>query len=172
MNITGELVNFNEFTAKVNRAIAAVSDLSPVFLTIANDWYKDNHRVIPEGGEKQREGQYEDLSDAYAEYKESTLGWTYPILRFDGWLAASITVPGSDGSLCVIGKQSLTLGTLIPYAIYHQSSAPRHKMPYRPFIFNKRVTGTYRNIYEQRYKRNLRSLETFVKNQVAKAKRS
>ena len=153
MKIIGELVNFEEFSAKVQRAITAVSDLSPVFLTIANDWYKDNQRVIPEGGEKQSEGQYEDLSDDYAQYKEAMQGWIYPILRFDGWLATSITVPGSDGAFCVIGKQSLAVGTEIPYAIYHQSSAPRSKMPYRPFIFNKRVTGIYHDIYEQRYKR-------------------
>lgn len=163
--ITGELVNFPEFQAKVNRAIAVVDDLSPVFLAIANDWYKDNQQIF----DMQSEGQYPDLSDEYAQHKEATVGFIYPILKFDGWLEQSITEPGSTGSFCVIGKHSLTVGTEIPYGIYHQSSGPRTKMPYRPFIFNKKVVGGYAHIYEARNARYIRTLETFVKARVAKS---
>jgi phage gpG-like protein len=167
MGITGELVNFAEFTAKVTRALNVVSDLSPVFLVIANDWYKDNEQIF----DLQSEGQYEDLSPDYADRKESMVGFVYPILKFDGWLEASITQPGSDGSFCVIGKKSLTLGTEIPYAIYHQSSAPRSKMPYRPMIFNKHSTGGFVDIYGARNARYSRALETYVKDRIARSKR-
>jgi phage gpG-like protein len=164
MDIKGELIGLKEVTEKIMKGIEQVHDLTPVFLTIMSDWYKDNEEIFlaTEGP-----GQYEELSPEYFEYKERTApNGAYPILEFDGYLRMSLTNPGDEGAYHVISPTVLVMGTLIPYAIYHQSSEPRTKIPYRPFIFNKKVSGGFLHIYEARTARYLRALETYIQRRL------
>jgi hypothetical protein len=164
MEIIGELIGFPELIAKMNKAGEEVKDLTPVLLTIMQDWYKDNEEIfITTDGP----GQYEDLSPEYFEYKESNAPQgAYPILEFDGYLRMSLTNPQDAGAYHVISPQSLVMGTLIPYAIYHQSSEARTKIPYRPFIFNKKVSGGFLDIYTKRTARYLRAIDVYVQRRL------
>lgn len=58
-----------------------------------------------------------------------------PIMVVSGKLKRSLTQPGAEGSIALVFPTSLTLGTRIPYAIYHQSTRPRtSNLPRRPLI--------------------------------------
>lgn len=58
----------------------------------------------------------------------------HPIMRRTERLLRSLTVRGDSEHVEEASGDSLRFGTLVPYAVYHQSSAPRHKIPYRPLV--------------------------------------
>ena len=64
---------------------------------------------------------------------------THPLLRKSGRMAAaaSSTNHGGDSiSRITIAREASQLeqGLTVPYAIYHQSDAPRRRLPRRPFL--------------------------------------
>ena len=116
----------------IARFAEGVTDYRPIWPVIEDDFYameKDQFRSEgAEGGER-----WQELSAEYAEWKEAR----YPgkaILERTGDLKASLT-SGSDPNAVKIEKRKmLTLGSKIPYAIYHQSPKPRKVLPRRPEI--------------------------------------
>lgn len=153
-------------------------------MLIASDWYKDNKQI----GNLQGPGMYPDyvgdrddtakeqiskrgkkVKDGMTPYmrrKQNAVGFVYPLLKFTGRLLQSITVPGAEDSVMIVGPKTLVLGTLVDYAIYHQSAAPRKKMPYRPMIFNKAVYGGHANIFQSRMKRYTRILDVYTRKKM------
>jgi phage gpG-like protein len=57
---------------------------------------------------------------------------------FDGDLKRSMTVPGKG--IYIVRSNSMTVGTSVPYAIYHQKGTPT--MPARPLIGSPRKQDT------------------------------
>ena len=171
--VTGEMIDLG-FQKKVAAALKAVKDLRPAFLSITSDWYKDNKQIFMY---KNTTMNYAPLNKKYAAQKvkrAQKLGYSIntdgtPILKFSGRLAASITIPKSEGSVYEITQTHLTLGTEIPYAIYHQSNVQRTKLPYRPIILNKEVAAPVAHVFEMRTKRYARILDTFVRRQVKRS---
>ena len=161
--VTGEIVNYAEFEAKVKRALAVVGDLTPAFVSVASDWYRSNEQafIVDDGP-----GQYEDLSETYKGQKIRRLGYAYPILKYSGRLQNSVVVANSGDSVREITPKSMILGTNVDYGIYHQSSGPREKMPYRPFLINKDLQGSHMHIYSAGIMRWNRIIETFVTRQI------
>jgi phage gpG-like protein len=54
------------------------------------------------------------------------------ILRATGDLYKSLTLKSDPLHIERASEDSLRFGSLVPYAIYHQSSKPRTKIPFRP----------------------------------------
>jgi hypothetical protein len=185
MKLHGEVVDFPKFQKRIEDAYKAVGDLSAPFTAITNDWYKDNQQIFQLGGS----GMYPDFVGkrddqdirlhtnprakhlqpgltAYMRRKEAAVGFIYPLLKFSGRLATSILDPTGDGAYHIIGKKNMAVGTEVKYAIYHQSSLPRKKMPYRPMIFNHAVYGGYANVFQSRMKRYIRTIETYIKRRL------
>lgn len=79
-------------------------------------------------------GKYKDLSPKYKRRKERLIGQAYPILFLSGALKKSITERGGQ-NIFKVRQKTLTIGTRVPYAPYHQSKAPRTKIPRREFLF-------------------------------------
>lgn len=82
--------------------------------------------------------QYDITKSPYQKRKLKKFGFDYPLLVASGALAAAATQPNARGSINIITPLSLVLGvndSQIPYAIYHQSDAPRSKLPQRKFMF-------------------------------------
>lgn len=166
----GELIDTG-FQKKVKAAIEAVRDLRPAFLAIANHWYKDNAQIFVY---KNSTINYKPLSKKYIKQKvrkQIDMGLPHrpdgtPILRFTGTMLKSIINPKAEGAVYEITKTNLTLGTEIPYGIYHQSRASRGKMPYRPFIINKEAGNPVAHVFTTRTKVYTRLLETFVRRRV------
>ncbi len=122
--------NDKEFQAQINKAAAQIGDLRVAFSLIAKDWRKSNMAQFSLKGS----GLYPPLSQPYANTKRKKYG-SAPILVRTGRLRDSITGTGNSDSILEIGKTSLILGTKTPYGIYHQSDAPRRKIPLRKFLF-------------------------------------
>lgn len=74
-------------------------------------------------------GGWPPLSEDYRLWKERKRPGV-PILQFDGDLYRSLTQDSAPGAIREITPLSLTFGTSIPYAKYHQEGTPR--MPARP----------------------------------------
>lgn len=184
-NPMGELVMMPRMLKRVAEAIATVGDLTVPFTLIASDWYKDNKQIeqlqgpgmypdfVGERDETPKEAfaprgqKVKNGMTPYMAWKQAHVGFVYPLLKLTGVALRSITVPGSSGAVRIIGKKSMTLGSSIDYLIYHQSSAPRKKMPYRPVIFNKAVYGGYANVYQTRIKRYNRIIQVYIQKRMA-----
>lgn len=122
--------NDREFGAAIERAASQVSDLRVAFGLIARDWFKSNKAQFSLKGS----GQYQPLSEKYAIRKAKKHG-NKPILVATGRLRDSLTNQGTDESIIRITEKSMILGTTVPYGVYHQSDAPRSKIPLRKFFF-------------------------------------
>jgi phage gpG-like protein len=142
----------SEFQKKIESVFEATGDLTIPLTLIAKSWYQSNKSIFALKGP----GRYADLSKkpffawwepkgsplrtyylgGYKSYKIAKYGFAYPILKATGRLMKSITDPRSPDAInYIVNKNTLVLGTSVPYAIYHQSQEPRTKMPYRPFLF-------------------------------------
>ena len=122
----------SEFRKTLEDVYNRTGDLTIPLTLIAKSWYKGNRSIFVLKGP----GRYIDLTEKYKRRKKSKWGFVYPILKASGRLAESITDPSSaDAIHYIVNKNTLVLGTSVPYAIYHQSQEPRTRMPYRPFLF-------------------------------------
>ena len=126
----------------VDRAAKAASDLRVPFALIADDFYRTQRSIWQDSGP----GRYPDLSPAYKKQKQKKVGFIYPILRANGYLEVAASVQGGAGNITQIEPQRLTMGVdsdAIPYADYHQSDAPRSKIPLRKFVFYGPEAGRF-----------------------------
>ena len=145
--------NDKRFEKALRKAAKELGDLRAPLKLISNDFYVGQAAIF----KLKSQGQYDDLSTkpfvakwsmdngkkirpgfypgGYKEYKTVNWGFAYPILRRTGRLESSITTPSSAESINVIEKFSLTIGTKVPYAKYHQSDGSRKKIPLRKFLF-------------------------------------
>jgi phage gpG-like protein len=178
------VMNYPDVEAYLREAAKRVSDLRPVLITIASDFYKDNKQLLALKGP----GKYPDFkgpksegkvtgrraaSDEaaremtgltpYGRRKLKKWGFLYPLLKGSGKLLASVTQRGVEGSVFQLGMTSLVVGTSIEYGIYHQSSEPRKVMPYRPFVINKDVKGGFYDKWKTQSARWARMIETFMR---------
>jgi len=154
-----EIVNEKSVNAQIDGALRFVKDLSPAFVTMKNDWFKNNRRVFS----LKSKGEYKDLTKATKAYKLRRWGVIYPILKGFGRLEMSLTLENSGEDVVDIQKTSLVLGTTVPYAIYHQATpeSSHKRIPFRPFIFNARVGGKH---YQEQGARFTRILQTHITN--------
>lgn len=120
------------FAGALERAVAALGDLSPAFKSIADDFYRTQGEIFKQSGS----GSYPDLSPRYKVRKTLKFGFAYPILRARGKLETAAL--GGSGSVTDIGPRSLEMGIdekRVPHAVYHNSDDPRSKMPLRKMVY-------------------------------------
>lgn len=121
---------------QMDRGIArfseAVADYRPIWPVIADDFYAEEKAQFrsegAEGGEK-----WQELSPVYAGWKKAHYPGK-PILQRTGDLVNSLTRERDPNAVRFEERKTLTLGSKIPYAIYHQSPKPRKRLPRRPEI--------------------------------------
>jgi len=155
----------NEFVKKLEKAFEATQDLTIPLTLMAREWFKSNRSIFKLKGP----GRYKDLSPKYKAFKESVIGQVYPILKFSGALEDSITNPKDPSAInFIINKNTLILGTKVPYAIYHQSNEPRSKMPYRPFLFVGVEQIAPQDIQQNRLKNWIKILDSYVSQKLEK----
>ena len=147
MGITTSFLIENDkaFRDGIDRLARTTSDFRIPFREIARDWVKSNRKIFTLASR----GLYQDLApehgdpDAggirthtnYIDRKRAEVGFAYPILLKFGDLARSLTVKGGPGQVLDVGQRTLTMGTEVEHAIYHQSDLPRKKIPQRKIIF-------------------------------------
>jgi phage gpG-like protein len=128
LEIAGEV----QMDRGIARFADGVSDYRPIWPVIEDDFYaleKDQFKTEgSEGGE-----QWKELTPEYQQWKEAHYP-SKPILQRTGDLVKSLTSSKDTNAICREERKGLTLGSKIPYAIYHQSPAPRKRLPRRPEI--------------------------------------
>jgi hypothetical protein len=143
--------NVDDFVARLDKLAQATNDFRVPFRLISSDFYRSQRQLFS----LQSAGLYTDLSTkpfralwrnkkeygflyegGYKEYKLINTGFVYPILVGKSRDLSNSTL-GKDHrySVYFLGKQELNIGSRVPYGKYHQSDAPRNKIPLRKFIF-------------------------------------
>jgi phage gpG-like protein len=119
---------------QMDRAIArfadGVSDYRPVWAVIEDDFYALVGRQFATEGTEGGTA-WPELTAGYAVWKERHYPGK-PILQRTGELMASLTSPNAPGAVRVEERKTLTLGTTVPHAIFHQKGT--RKMAARPEI--------------------------------------
>lgn len=141
MNRTGTFhISFDidgdrELSRKLHGMLGAVSDWSPVWKTISTDWSTTMARKFDtEGAHEAGTAADGTPNPAWAPLSAKYAAWKrrqYPgmgILQRTGKLRKAAVDPATT-----ITPTSLRLTVGSPYAIYHQSSRPRTKLPRRAF---------------------------------------
>jgi phage gpG-like protein len=130
MSITSYSVDPDkQFQEAIKDARKQVNDLTIPFTLMTKSWFKSNRAIFSLKGP----GKYVDLSERYKPQKEKAVGFIYPILKRHGALEASLTVAGDSNAISyIINKNTLVLGTKVPYAARHQFG---EGVPKRPFMF-------------------------------------
>ena len=174
------------FQKKLEEVFNLTQDLTIPLTLIAKSWYQGNKSIFALKGR----GRYKDLSTrpffphwerdkklrklwkgGYKEFKMAKyhLSSPYPILKATGRLAESITNPESlDAINYIVNRNTLVLGTHVPYGIYHQSQKERTKIPYRPFLFVGVEQIAPNDIKNNRMKTWLSILDSFLQQRINK----
>lgn len=113
----------------------AISDLSPA-------WEKVGYRLQHDFAVQfEAEGGFLSTAPKWAPLKPSTIADRLrkgfgpgPILRRTGMLMASATIRGAAANVFEVGPDHVTVGTALPYAIFHQKGAPGAHIPQRKMI--------------------------------------
>jgi phage gpG-like protein len=114
-----------------------LGDARPAFEAMAQYQVKTvNARQFREEGSVET-GKWSPLSPLYGRWKARVRPGR-KLLVFDGDLKRSMTVPGKG--IYIVRSNSMTVGTSVPYAIYHQKGTPT--MPARPLIGSPRKQDT------------------------------
>jgi hypothetical protein len=123
--------NDKAFRNAISEAAKQVGNLSIPFKIIAADFYRSQKAIW----QLKSPGMYPDLAESTKRDRIRRKQPIYPILFRTGFLRNSLTNPKDPDAIYRVTKTSLTIGTAIPYAIYHQSDSPRKKLPLRKFLF-------------------------------------
>lgn len=132
--------NDRRFRNALKDASEVSQDLRVPFGLILKDFYKSEQAIFKlKGPGKYPPFKGEKVGSTgktrYQIQKIKKVGFDYPLLVRTGKLAASLLGPNNSGSISNIGRLSLEFGTSIKYGIFHQSDAPRSKLPLRKFLF-------------------------------------
>lgn len=177
-------VNSKEYDNAVKEALKKVSDLRPVFIQIAREFYKANRAIFtlksagkyvdftgkkirmtwsPDRGRpsaRTRNGDY----TVYQWNKERKTGLKrgYPLLKYSGRLEKSITQQGSGEAITEITKKSVILGSAVPYGVFHQYGTK--VLPMRQFLFVDPATTIWNgNVqFSRRNEAWVKAIDTFV----------
>jgi phage gpG-like protein len=124
--------NDKVFRETLDRVSEEVSDLTIPLTLISKDFYKSEAAIFKLSGP----GKYQDLAPSTKKRKQKEVGFVYPILKRSGVLADSMTDPTNSNAINFIAnKNTLVIGTRVPWGVYHQSDEARSKIPLRKFLF-------------------------------------
>jgi hypothetical protein len=151
-----EVDNDRKFRDALKEASKVVTDFRIPFGLISADFYRSQQAIFklkgpgqypkfqgptisqmwkdPGRPDKRTRASFGDKT-AYQARKMKKYGFDYPLMVASGALSASLLGPNNRGSINIVTNLSLILGTSIAYVIYHQSDAPRGKMPLRKVLF-------------------------------------
>ena len=131
VKIRFEIANEVQFSRAFETAGEQLKDLSKPFGLMADDFYQTMVNVFEAEGAFEERTKWQDLSPAYARWKERH----YPgrkILELTGRMKDSLINRSMSDSVLEITPSEMSVGTRVPYAIFHQTGTP--KMPMRKII--------------------------------------
>lgn len=131
----GEIDGVEEFNRGFNRIEQELDDLRTLWPGVAREFYQAEADQFRSEGAIGASGRWAPLSKAYAKYKPVRFpGQT--ILKATTSLFDTLTSPDAPGSIFRPMKSELSIGSSVPYGIYHQRGTSR--MPSRkPISLNE-----------------------------------
>jgi len=99
-----------------------ISDWRPIWPVFSDSFYAWIRGQFESEGAAAGGGKWWKLSEAYAAWKERHFPGK-PILQRTGALMASLTSSKAAGAVYIAAPRSLTIGSDIPYAVFHQVGA-------------------------------------------------
>lgn len=120
-----------EMVRSFNRIEQQISDFRFIWPAVAEEFYSLEAEQFKTEGASGASGRWASLSLAYAKYKAVHFP-NMPLLKATTSLFDSMTSFEAPGAVYRPDKDELTIGTSVPYAIYHQRGTKR--MPARPII--------------------------------------
>lgn len=134
INITFSVVGGPEINRSLATWGAHIADMSEAWQQVGQDLldsFRDN--FTSEGGGFGGWSSWAPLADStVAERARLGYGGEHPILQRTGQLMESLTTEGAPGNVFEVGPNSLTVGTEVYYAPFHQFGT--RKMPSRPVV--------------------------------------
>jgi len=126
---------------KFNRIIGRLDDPTPAFRYIVTKYREEIEKLFDSEGAYGGTG-WVGLSEATAKDRtRKGYGAYHPILVRSGELRDSL-IDANHRSACeMVSPRAWHIGTQVDYAVYHQSRAPRTKIPRRPMLI---ITNQFR----------------------------
>lgn len=131
VKIRFEIANEVQLSRAFETGIAAFLNLEQPFGIMADEFFQSMASVFAAEGAFEERSRWQELSPAYGRWKARH----YPgrkILELTGRLKNSLTTKGGPDNVLEITRDTLSVGTRVPYAMYHQTGTP--KMPMRKII--------------------------------------
>jgi phage gpG-like protein len=128
MNISVTVDGQKQFSGAVDAIAKGISDFRPVWPEIELAFFRLELEQFNSEGSRGG-SRWKPLSEKYRKWKERHYPGK-PILQRSGRLLRSLSVIGGGDSIREQEPLSLTLGSRVPYATYHQRGAG--KLPQRP----------------------------------------
>jgi phage gpG-like protein len=125
--ITVEVKGADELQRALTELAKKTGDLRPVWSRIAVEFYRRERDLFSSQGE----GAWVQLSPSYSSWKQKHFPGL-PLLVLSGNLRESLGGRGGSFSVYEAEPLSLSIGTSVPYAQFHQTGTS--KMPARPPI--------------------------------------
>jgi len=113
--------------------IAQFLNLEVPFNKMADDFYQTMAGVFSAEGAFEERTKWQDLSPTYAIWKSRNFPGR-KILERTGRLKTSLTTRGGSDSVLEVTPNSLSVGTMVPYALRHQRGNPSTNLPMRKII--------------------------------------
>lgn len=131
VKIRFEVANEVQLSRAFETGIAQFLSMEQPFNEMADDFFQSMVGTFAAEGAFEDRMRWQDLSPAYAMWKARHFPGR-KILELMGRLRDSLTIKGGPDNVFNITPNSLTVGTVVPYAIYHQIGTS--KMPMRKII--------------------------------------
>lgn len=119
-----------ELSRQLLRFTQVAEDMSPAFKAIHHD-FLDVERQQFEGQGVGPSGKWAPLADSTAAAK-ARAGLDPRILFSTESLFKSLTEEDDENHVYRVTGDTMTIGSKVPYGVYHQSRAPRSRLPRRP----------------------------------------
>lgn len=133
-NLVFKVAGEEQLNRSLSRFAEDVKDYSEPFHEIAADFYETERRLFDSEGGTGGAGAWKKLSDnpagkGYASWKARNFPGAKILHRWEN-LRDSLTQMGSAWNIREVEPLRLTLGTILPYAIYHQTGrgVPQRKV--------------------------------------------
>lgn len=123
-----EIDGVEVFNRAFNRLEDGLDDLQSIWPGVAGEIYAITDEQFTNEGSQGASGEWAALSKAYGAFKAVAFP-DQPILKATGSMFDSLTDPEAAGAIFKPEQTSLTIGSSVDYAIYHQRGTPN--MPAR-----------------------------------------
>lgn len=133
IQFTAEVAGDVQLDRAFNRVTQMITDFRDIWPAVADAFYEIEREQFSSQGGKGASGKWAALSPAYAVYKAKAFPGQ-PILQATGSMVDSLTNKDALDAIFRADPMELTIGSKAPYALLHQTGAPRSKLPARPPI--------------------------------------